>query len=202
MIKKEFLEHNVVRDNGFILAKKILDSGFMPDVIYTSMRGGAYLGNAISEVFKVAYKGEKKILYSTVVAHSYSGVKASSEIVLDGWTYPPQELKKGAFVLLVDDIFDSGQTVNFLVKDLIDKGVEKENIRVAVHDYKRRHNKLEKLDVTPTWWCRLHDIYSDEDDLWIHYMGHELVGLSKEELEEHYFKSNPALREVFNGISF
>lgn len=200
MIKKEFLEYNVVRDNGFALARRILDEGFIPDIIYTSMRGGAYLGNAISEMFKVAYKGDVKILYSTVVAHSYSGVGEASKIVLDGWTYPPNELKKDAKVLLADDIFDSGQTVNFLVKDLVEKGLKKENIKVAVHDYKRRHKMEEELEIVPTWYCRLHDIYTPSDDVWIHYMSHELVGLSKEELEEHYFKVNPALRDVFDGI--
>lgn len=200
MIKKEFLEYEIVRDNGFILAKKILDAGYIPDIIYTSMRGGAYLGNVISEMFKVGYKGDKKILYSTVVAHSYSGVHTNSKIVLDGWTYPPEKLPKDALVLLVDDIFDSGETINFLVKDLIDKGLKKENIKVVVHDYKRRHNKERKLEVEPNWWARLHEIYCEADDIWIHYMSHELVGLTEEELEEHYFKKNPALKEVFKGV--
>ena len=199
MIRKEFLEYNVVRDNGFALARKIFDSGYIPDIIYTSMRGGAYLGNVISEMFKVLVK-DAKILYSTVVAHSYSGVCASSKIVLDGWTYPPEKLPKDALVLLVDDIFDSGETINFLVKDLIDKGLKKENIKVVVHDYKKRHNKERKLEVEPNWWARLHEIYCEADDIWIHYMSHELVGLTEEELEEHYFKKNPALKEVFKGV--
>jgi phosphoribosyl transferase domain protein len=200
MIQKEFLEYTTVRDNGFTLARKIIDEGYIPDIIYTSMRGGAYLGNVVSEFFKVAYHGEKKILYSTVVAHSYSGVRSSSKIVLDGWTYPPEDLKKDMQILIVDDIFDSGETINFLVKDLVQKGLNRENIKVAVHDYKSRHNKNEKLQVIPDWWCRKHDIYSEKDDIWIHYMSHELVGLTEEELEEHYFKNNPLLRKVFEGV--
>ena len=31
-------------------------------------------------------------------------------------------------------------------------------------------------------------------------MSHELIGLSKEELEEHYFKQDPELREVFEDL--
>ena len=200
MAKKEFLEYYVVRDNGFALAKKILASLYIPDIIYTSMRGGAYLGNVISEMFKVAYKGEKKLLYSTVVAHSYSAPQSSSKIILDGWAYPPENLKKDAKVLLVDDIFDSGETINFLVRDLIKRGLEIGNIKVAVHDYKRRHNKSSQFLKTPDWWCRVHDIYSSDDDIWIHYMSHELVGLSSEELEEYYFKRNPELKKVFSGV--
>lgn len=200
VIKKEFLDYSVVRDNGFALAKRIIDEHYIPDIIYTSMRGGAYLGNVISEMFKVACKTEKTILYSTVVAHSYSNVKTQSKVVLDGWTYPPEKLPKDAKVLLVDDIFDSGETINFLVQDLLKRGLSRLNIKVAVHDYKRRHNRNVNLEVTPDWYARVHDIYSVEDDIWIHYMSHELVGLTLTELEEHYFKHNPSLKDVFKGI--
>lgn len=198
-IVKEFLDYTVVRDNGFALARKIFDSGYVPNIIYTSMRGGAYLGNVISEMFKVLCKGDQP-LYSTVVAHSYSGVRASSKIIMDGWTYPPEKLEKSSKVLLVDDIFDSGETVNFLVQDLVRRGVERKNIKVVVHDYKRRHNMEKTPDVTPDWWARLHEIYSEKDDVWIHYMSHELVGLSAHELQEYYFKQNPMLLEVFKGV--
>ena len=200
MIKKEFLDYNIVRDNAFVLAKKIIDAKYVPDIIYTSMRGGAYLGNVISEMFNVFYKNEKTIRYSTVVAHSYSGVRASDKIVLDGWTYPPEQLEKSSQVLLVDDIFDSGETLNFLVQDLMMRGVERERIKVAVHDYKRRHNAEKKPVITPDWWARLHEIYTEEDDVWIHYTSHELVGLSQEELKVHYFDKNPLLKEVFKGV--
>lgn len=202
VIKKEFLDYHVVRDNGFALAKKIIDAGYIPDIIYTSMRGGAYLGNVISEMFKVLHKNEKTILYSTVVAHSYSDVKTSSKVILDGWTYPPEKLSKDAKILLVDDIFDSGETINFLVRDLLKKGLSKLNIKVAVHDYKRRHSREDNLEVTPDWYARVHDIYKDEDDIWIHYTSHELVGLTLAELEEHYFKNNPSLKDVFKGIKW
>ena len=116
---KEFLTYNTVRDNGLILARKMYDEKYIPDIIYASMRGGAYLANVISEFFKIAYKDEKKILYSTVVAHSYSGVHDNTDVILDGWTFPPGKLKPNASVLLVDDIFDSGATINYLVADLV-----------------------------------------------------------------------------------
>lgn len=199
---KEFLPYSVVRDNGLILARKLYDENYTPDIIYTSMRGGAYLGNVISEFFKIVYKDKKKILYSTVVAHSYSGVHENSRITLDGWTYPPEKLSHEDKILLVDDIFDSGETVNFLVQDLIRTGLKRENIKVAVHDYKYFHNKKNQLEIQPDYWCRKHDIFGEEDNLWIHYMSHELVGLTEKELEENYFKQNPALREVLKGVLF
>ncbi len=197
---KEFLDYNTVRDNGLILARKFYDENYIPDIIYTSMRGGAYMGNIISEFFKLACKDHKPVLYSTVVAHSYSGVHENNEVVLDGWTFPPKHLPKDAKVLLVDDIFDSGATINYLVKDLISKGLTREQITVVVHDYKYFHYKEVQEEIQPDYWCRKHDIYKEEDNMWIHYMSHELVGLSSTELEEYYYKRNPDLRSVFKGI--
>lgn len=197
---KEFLTYNTVRDNGLILARKMYDDGYTPDIIYASMRGGAYLANVISEFFKIAYKDEKKILYSTVVAHSYSGVHDNADVVLDGWTFPPDKLKSDASVLLVDDIFDSGATVNYLVTDLVKHGLKRQNIKIAVHDYKYFHNQNEHYEYHPDYWCRKHDIYNEKDNIWIHYMSHELVGLSASELEENYYSKNPLLRSVFKGL--
>lgn len=198
---KEFITYNMVRDNGLLLARKMYDEQYIPDIIYTSMRGGAYLGNIISEFFKLVYKNEKRILYSTVVAHSYSSVRENTEVILDGWTFPPEKLPPDSSILIVDDIFDSGATINFLVNDLINRGLHKENIKVAVHDYKYFHNRKKQYGIQPDYWCRKHDIHNDDEDVWIHYMSHELVGLSETELEEYYYRRNPALRAVFKGIS-
>ena len=43
-------------------------------------------------------------------------------------------------------------------------------------------------------------ITSPEEDLWIHYMSHELVGLSNTELEENYYKQDPELKKIFTDI--
>ncbi len=197
---KHFITYNTIRDNGLLLARKMYDEGYTPDVIYTLMRGGAYLGNIISEFFKLANKNKKPILYSAVVAHSYSNVHENTEVVLDGWTLDPKSLSPITSILIVDDIFDSGATINFLVNDLIKNGINRESIRVAVHDYKFFHYKKEQYEFQPDYWCRKHDIYNENEKLWIHYLSHELVGLSAAELEDYYFKRNPALRPVFEGI--
>ncbi|MDR3336235.1 MAG: phosphoribosyltransferase, partial [Treponema sp.] len=52
-MEKEFLPYNIVRNNALKLAYRIYKDGFFPDVIYVSLRGGAYLGNVISEYFKI-----------------------------------------------------------------------------------------------------------------------------------------------------
>jgi hypoxanthine phosphoribosyltransferase len=197
---KEFLPYETVRNNGLKLAHKIyMEDGFVPDVIYASLRGGAYMANIISEYYKVALKNHKPVLYAAVVARSYTDVKQQSAVRIDGWTYSPDYLRQGDKILLVDDIYDSGRTLNYLVGVLLEKGVPRENIKVVVHDYKV-YSWKEKLPIQPDYWCRRFDINKPEENQWINYNSHELVGLTEEELEENFYKPYPELREVLEPI--
>lgn len=196
---KEFLPYTKVRNDALKLAKKILDDGFVPDIIYTSLRGGAYMANVISEYFKLALKGKKPVLYAAVVARSYTDVHQHDSIRIDGWTYSPEYLRPGDKILLVDDIYDSGRTLNYLVQVLLEKGVPRSDIKVVVHDFKNFTCK-ETLPIKPDYYCRKFDIAKPEEDRWIHYMSHELVGLSKEELEEYYYREDPELKNVLGPV--
>lgn len=196
---KEFLPYDTVRNDALKLGHKILQDGFVPDIIYSSLRGGAYMSNVISEYFKLALKGKKPVLYAAVVARSYSDIKQHDAIRIDGWTYSPEYLRPGDKILLVDDIYDSGRTLNFLVEYLLEKGVPRSDIKVVVHDFKNFTYK-ETLPIKPDYWCRKFDIDKEEDDRWIHYMSHELVGLNREELEEHYFKKDPELKDILGSL--
>ena len=198
---KEFLEYDTVRNNALKLANKIYKDGFIPDVIYCSLRGGAYMANIISEYFKIIAKVNKfhPVLYAGVVARSYSDVAQHTKVFIDGWTYSPEHLRPGDKILLVDDIFDSGRTINCLVETLMNsRGMPREDIKVVVHDYKYFTYYNEQLPIQPDYYCRKFEINSPEENRWIHYMSHELVGLSKKELEEYYFKDDPELIDVLS----
>ena len=111
---KEFLQYEDVRNNALKLSHKIyMEDGFVPDIIYTSLRGGAYMANVISEYYKVALKNHKPVLYAAVVARSYTDVSEHDAVRIDGWTYSPDYLRMGDKVMLVDDIYDSGKTRGF-----------------------------------------------------------------------------------------
>jgi len=200
-MKKEFLQFDTVRDNAIKLAHKIYSDGFIPDVIYVSLRGGAYLANIISEYFKIVHKGTRPVYYAAVVARSYTDVAKSDQVKVDGWTYSPDYLRVGDKILLIDDIFDSGKTINHLAKIILDKGIPRKDLKIAVHDYKYFKDKEEQLPVHPDYWCRKHDISVHDDVYWIHYMSHELMGLTETELEENYYKRDPALREALKIIT-
>ncbi len=196
-MNKEFLPYNTVRNNALKLAHRIRLDGFIPDVIYVSLRGGAYLGNVISEYFKLFKKEGRPVYYAAVVARSYTDIRQQERVMVDGWTYAPEHLRSGDKVLLIDDIFDTGRTINRLVEIILEKGIPRRDIKVAVHDYKYFFDKAEQLPIHPDYWCRKHELSVDDDDCWIHYLSHELIGLSAEELENHYFAEDEELRSVF-----
>ncbi|MDR2537697.1 MAG: phosphoribosyltransferase [Treponema sp.] len=195
-MKKEFLPYDTVRNNALKLAHQIYNNGFFPDVIYVSLRGGAYLGNVISEYFKVIRQGGRPVYYAAVVARSYTDVRESGKIMVDGWTYAPEHLRVGDKVLLVDDIFDTGLTINHLAEIILARGIPRRDLKVAVHDYKYFRDKPEQLAVQPDYWCRKHDLSIYDEDMWIHYMSHELMGLKADELETYYYKHDPDLRSA------
>ena len=202
-MKKEFLPYDVVRDNALKLAANIYRDGFLPDVIYVSLRGGAYLGNVISEYFKIINRKGRPVYYAAVVARSYTDVrKSSDEIKVEGWTYAPEHLRIGDKVLLVDDIFDSGKTINHLAQIILEKGIPREDFKVAVHDYKYFYDKAEQLPIQPDYWCRRHEQSIHDEASWIHYMSHELIGLNEAELEKYYYRQENGLRDIFSGLEW
>ena len=199
-MKKEFLSYKTVRNNALKIAHRISNDGFIPDVIYVSLRGGVYLGNVISEYFKIIQRRMRPVYYAAVVARSYTGVGESNEVKVEGWTYSTDSLRTGDKILLVDDIFDSGRTLNHLANMIMEKGIPRKDLKIVVHDYKYFTDAKEQLPVQPDYWCRKHELSVHDEDIWIHYSSHELIGLSEKELEEHYYSSDPELREILKVL--
>ncbi|MFI3257287.1 MAG: phosphoribosyltransferase family protein [Spirochaetales bacterium] len=193
---KEFIDGTLIRNNALKMAHRILEDGFFPDIIYVSLRGGAYVANVVSEYFKLAGKDRRPVLFAAVVARSYSDIRENSSVMIDGWTYSPDHLRPGDKVLLVDDIFDTGRTINHLVDVILNKGVPRQDVKVAVHDYKFFTEQKEQLPIQPDYWCRKFSLPNRTEDNWLHYLGHELVGLKAEEREKYYYDGDPELREI------
>lgn len=194
-MSKEFIQYDTIRDNALQLAARIHEDDFIPDVIYVSLRGGAYLGNVISEYFKmVRGKARRPVFYAAVVARSYTDIRRQERVMIDGWTYSPEHLRSGDRVLLIDDIFDSGRTVNYLVEVILSHGVPREDVRVAVHDYKVRSFKEDTMPIKPDYYCCKREVDDPQSDAWLHYMSHELVGLSADEVRENY--KNPEVQKT------
>jgi hypoxanthine phosphoribosyltransferase len=199
-LKKEFVPYSTIRDNSIKLAYNIYMSDFIPDVIYVCLRGGAYLGNIISEYFKIIRRNEAPLFYAAVVARSYFYTGGKNEVIVDGWTYDPSFLKQGEKILFVDDIFDSGHTINHLINIILEQGIPREDIKVAVHDYKIRTYMCDELPIKPDFWCRYCEIKSTDDDVWIHYLSHEIDGLSKTEYRRYFPVKDDELSKALKFI--
>lgn len=201
-MRKEFISPEMLRDAALKLAYKMhTEDGFVPDIIYVSLRGGAYMGNVFSEYYKLVRKqaGDRPVFYAAVVARSYENMKLESEVRIDGWTYSPEYLRTGDKILIVDDIFDTGKTVNALVTVMLAKGIPRSDIKVAVYDYKiPKYKEIPRLPIQPDYYCRKHVLNSIEDETWIHYMNHEFIGLTSEEIDHQY--TDEEVRRILHEV--
>lgn len=198
MSMKEFIPYDEIRNNAIRLAHEIHAAEFVPDIIYVSLRGGAYMGNVISEYFKFVRRGQRPVFYAAVVARSYTDIHSRERVSVDGWTYSPEHLRSGDRVLVIDDIFDTGRTVNHLAAIILEKGIPRADLKVAVHDYKIRQYADEHLPIQPDFWCRKHEIKTPAEDQWIHYLSHEMVGLVPDEIDAYY--KDPEVRSILREL--
>jgi hypoxanthine phosphoribosyltransferase len=201
-MKKEFISPEMLRDAALKLAYQMhTEDGFVPDIIYVSLRGGAYMGNVFSEYYKLVRKqaGDRPVFYAAVVARSYENMKLESEVRIDGWTYSPEYLRTGDKILIVDDIFDTGKTVNALVNVMLSKGIPRADIKVAVYDYKIPvYKDIPRLPIQPDYYCRKHLLNSVDEETWIHYMNHEFIGLTSEEIDHQY--TDDEVRRILHEV--
>ena len=201
-MEKEFVTPETIRDEALKLCHKMYsEDHFVPDVIYVSLRGGVYMGNVMSEYYKIvrSKEGKRPVFYAAVVARSYSDIRCQTKVMVDGWTYSPDYLRSGDKILIVDDIFDTGKTVNALTDIILNKGIPREDIKIAVFDYKvPLYKNVQPLPVQPDYYCRKHVLESEDQETWIHYLCHEFVGLSSDEIDKVY--SNPEVRRILHEI--
>ena len=80
------------------------------------------------------------------------------------------------------------------------RGIPRDDIKVVVHDYKYFTYQKEQLPIQPDFYCRKFEINTPEENRWIHYMSHELVGLTEHELEQNYYSKDEELRTVLGEL--
>lgn len=170
---KIFLTANQLLDDSFKLAEKIYDSGFRPNFIIGVWRGGAPVGIAIQEYLDYIGVPTDHIAIRT---SSYYGInKQDKNVRVHGLHYIIENVNADDKVLLVDDVFDSGRSIQAILDTLLTQTRRNmpEDIRVACPWFKPKHNKT---NLTP-------DYYNHETDAWLVFP-HELKDLSIEELME------------------
>lgn len=170
-IEKTYISADQLLIDSYELGLQVLDSGFRPDFIVGVWRGGAPVGIAIQELFEYAGHPTDHIAVRTSL---YTGInRTSNKVLVHGLGYLVERISPGDQVLIVDDVFDSGRSVQQLMLDLEHRcQPNRPVLRVATPYFKPANNKTE---LTP-------DYYLHEKDDWLVFP-HELEGLTAREVE-------------------
>ena len=164
---KHYLSADDYLRDTWRLAAAVRASGWKPDVLVALWRGGAPVGVAVHEYFKVSGWDVRHI---PLKCSSYTGIgenAGSVEFTCGDIVFGM--LRKGDRVLVVDDVFDTGKTAAAVKAKLDALGVE---MRMACVYWKPQKN-LTKLK--PDYFVK------DVGLEWIVFP-HEIEGLSKDEI--------------------
>jgi uncharacterized protein len=170
-IPKTYITAESLLTDSFRLAMQVLRSGFRPSFIVGVWRGGAPIGIAVQEVLSYHDMETDHIAIRT---SSYTGVdQQSPEVKVFALGYLIEQLNPEDNLLIVDDVFDSGRSVEAIIAELKlrCRANMPRDVRVATVYYKPRRNKTA---LTP-------DFYIHESHEWLVFP-HELKGLSEAEI--------------------
>lgn len=173
-IDKTFISANDLLKDSIALAMQILKSGFRPSHIVGVWRGGAPVGIAVQEVLE--YHGLQTD-HIAIRTSSYYGIDKQAALVkVYALDYLVDVLRPENSVLLVDDVFDSGRSIEAILAELARRCRNNlaRDIRVATAYYKPLRNKTA---LKP-------DYFVHETDQWLVFP-HELKGLTREEILAH-----------------
>jgi uncharacterized protein len=171
MSEKHYISAQQLLEDSFRLGAAIIKDGFRPSFMVAIWRGGVPMGIAIQEL--LTWYGIETD-HIAIRTSSYSGIDGRShEIRIHGMNYLVENCRREDRLLIVDDVFDTGLTIDAVIKHLQEKARlnTPHDIRVAVPYYK----PARKLS------SRVPDYYLHETARWLKYP-HSLEGLSVDEV--------------------
>lgn len=180
---KRFIQASELLRDSFRLAAQIYQDGLLPDFIVGIWRGGTPVGIAIQEYFQYAGISSDHI---SVRTSSYAGInQRAKSIRVHGLHYLIEEANADSSLLIVDDVFDTGLSIEALVNDL---------------EKKMRLNMPRKIKIACPWFKPQNnltnlapDYFLYESDEWLVFP-HELEGLSVDEIAN----SKPEVADILD----
>jgi len=174
MSEKLYLTAQRLLEDSFRLGGDIIRDGFRPSMMIAIWRGGVPMGIAIQEL--LAWYGIETD-HIPIRTSSYAGIDGrASGIRIDGMEYLVRRCTYEDSLLIVDDVFDTGLTIEAVIGHLEQQARRNapHDIRVAVPYYKPSRNRT----------SRVPEYYLHETAQWLKYP-HSLEGLTREEIETH-----------------
>ena len=186
MAEKRYLTAQSLLEDSYALARKVLDSEFNPTFIVAIWRGGAPIGIAVQEFLAVHGIHSDHIAIRT---SSYEAAidQQNREVRVHSIKYLVDNLQRDDKLLLVDDVFDTGRSIEAIINELKKQTRLNmpQNVRVAVPFYKPSRNQTDRAP----------DYFIHETDQWLKYP-HSLEGLSAEEIAQ----QRPRLYEIIKDF--
>lgn len=171
MTEKIYITSQDLLVDSFRLAHQVYEDGFRPDFIVGIWRGGAPIGIAVQEYFD--YK-QVETDHIAVRTSSYYGIgQQSKTIKVHGLHYLIENANANNSLLIVDDVFDSGRSIDALIKQInkLSRLNTPGDIRIACPWYKPKNTQV---DLVPNY-------YVQQSDEWLVFP-HEITGLTPEEI--------------------
>jgi hypoxanthine phosphoribosyltransferase len=182
-IRKEFISADSLLRDSFELAMQIVRSGFRPTFLVGVWRGGAPIGIAVQEVLE--FHGIE-CDHLAIRTSSYTGIDQTAATVrVHAVDYLVSRLTAEDNLLLIDDVFDSGRSLEAAINELSRRCRRNmpSNVKIATVYFKPSRNKTQLVP----------DFHVRATDEWLVFP-HELRGLTREEilankpLDESFFK--------------
>lgn len=171
VMEKIFVDPDQLLNDSFQLAMNIYESGYRPSYIVGVWRGGTPVGIAIQEVLEML---DCPTNHFAIRTSSYEGGTIQArEIKVMGLQHLIEDINATDRLLIVDDIFDSGRSVEAII-DALHKRCRlntPHDIRVATPYFKPKRNQTKRVP----------DFYLHETDEWTVFP-HELRGCTEAEL--------------------
>ncbi len=182
MSDKHYITAQALLNDSFQMGIDILQSGFKPDFIVGVWRGGTPVGIAVQEILDYFDIQSDHIAIRT---SSYTGIgERNKEVRVHGLGYLIRNMNWDSSLLIVDDVFDSGLSLQAILNTLNAKSRRNmpKEVRIATPWYKPGNNQTA---LKP-------DYYIHETDQWLVFP-HEMKGLQIEEI----LANKPEMRELF-----
>ncbi|MFZ0501499.1 MAG: phosphoribosyltransferase family protein [Steroidobacteraceae bacterium] len=173
-MEKIFISADQLLRDSLELARRVIASGMRPTFLVAMWRGGAPIGIAVQEVLEYHSIHADHIAIRT---SSYSGIDVQHKTVrVHAADYLVSRLAAEDELLIVDDVFDSGHSLEAVIEELGRRCRRNlpEKIRIATVYYKpeRRRSAL------------VPDFFVHETSQWLVFP-HEIQGLTREEILAH-----------------
>ncbi len=173
-IDKTFVSAESLLRDSLQLGVNIVRSGFKPSFLVGVWRGGAPIGITVQEVLE--YHGID-CNHIAIRTSYYTGVDQRARSVrVHALDYLVSQLTYDDRLLLIDDVFDSGRSLEAVIDELARRCKRNlpDQIRIATVYYKPKQNRSR---LTPDYYVRT-------SDQWLVFP-HELRGLTREEILRH-----------------